>query len=303
MDQKVSALTTIPAVDRTTDLLYIVDTSAGTPNKVTPNALLGVSGNPVGDTDTQTLTNKTITAPAISSPVLSGTITGTYTIGGTPTFPSSVVTLTGSQTLTNKVLTSPTINTATIVNPTLTVDTISEFTGANGVTIDGLNIKDGALNTANSVNAAALDGIDRSLLTVDINPYKFRAYRTAAANTGSGAFAITAFDTESFDTNNNFSAGVYTTPVNGFYSFQARIGITPAYTLLLVSLFKNGAEVIRGTDLRASATSGGVNVSGLLQLAAGDTIDVRTFGNAALALDVSVPSPYNYFSGYLVSRT
>ncbi len=48
---------------------------------------------------TQTLTNKTIT-----SPVLSGTITGTYTFGGTPTFPSTVVTTTGTQTLTNKTI-------------------------------------------------------------------------------------------------------------------------------------------------------------------------------------------------------
>lgn len=61
----------------------------------------------VTTTATQTLTNKTLTAP-----VLSGTLTGTYTIGGTPTFPSSVATLTGTQTLTNKTLTSPVINTS-----------------------------------------------------------------------------------------------------------------------------------------------------------------------------------------------
>lgn len=57
-------------------------------------------------TGTETFTNKTITAP-----VLGGTITGTYTIGGTPTFPSSVVTLTGTQTLTNKSLTAPSLGT------------------------------------------------------------------------------------------------------------------------------------------------------------------------------------------------
>ena len=60
----------------------------------------------VGTDATQTLTNKTLTAP-----VLSGTITGTYTLGGTPTFPSTVVTTTGTQTLTNKTLTSPTLTT------------------------------------------------------------------------------------------------------------------------------------------------------------------------------------------------
>lgn len=149
-DSKVSALDTIGAVDRTTDLLYVVDASGPTSNKVTINGALGISGgNPVSTTDTQTLTNKTLTAPTISSPVLSGTVTGTYTIGGTPTFPSSVVTLTGSQTLTNKTFTSPTINTPTITNPTITVDTISEFTSANGVNIDGLLIKDGLLPAGN----------------------------------------------------------------------------------------------------------------------------------------------------------
>lgn len=50
----------------------------------------GGTGNPagtvVGTTDTQTLTNKTITAP-----VLSGTATGTYTLGGTPTLGSGTI--------------------------------------------------------------------------------------------------------------------------------------------------------------------------------------------------------------------
>lgn len=154
MDSKVSALDTIPAVDRAADLLYIVDTSGGTSNKTTPNQVLGIAGSPVGTTDTQTLSAKTLTSPTINGATLSGTLSGTYTIGGTPTFPSSVVTLTGTQTLTNKTLTSPTINTATISNPTLTINTVSEFTAANGVTVDGLNIKDSKLNTNDSVVTA-----------------------------------------------------------------------------------------------------------------------------------------------------
>ncbi len=148
-------------VDRATDVLEIQDITANQSKKITPNALMGISGAAVGTTDSQSLTNKTITAPNISDPVLSGTLTGTYTIGGTPTFPSSVVTLTGSQTLTNKVLTSPTINTATISNPTLTVDSISEFTGAAGVTIDGVLLKDSKMNgsylTTDSVTDTVLD--------------------------------------------------------------------------------------------------------------------------------------------------
>lgn len=67
----------------------------------------------------QTLTNKTLTAP-----VLSGTVTGTYTLGGTPTFPATVVMTTGAQTLASKTLTSPIIstisNTGTLTLPTST---------------------------------------------------------------------------------------------------------------------------------------------------------------------------------------
>lgn len=153
-DFQIPDKTLLTSVDRATDSLLIYDADALALKRSTVNNLLDLTSHPVGINDSQILTLKTLTAPTISSPVLSGTVTGTYTLGGTPTFPSSVVTLTGSQTLTNKVLTSPTINTATISNPTLTVDTVSEFTSANGVTIDGLNIKDSKLNTNNSVVTA-----------------------------------------------------------------------------------------------------------------------------------------------------
>lgn len=172
-DTKVSALGTLASVDRTADLLYVVDASGPTSNKITINSLLGFTGgNPVSTSDTQTLTNKTLTTPTITvldnvltiqdnsdntkqlQFQLSGITTGTTR---TLTVPDATTTLVGTdatQTLTNKTLTSPTINTANISNPTLTVDTVSEFTGANGVTVDGLNIKDGKLNTNNSVVTA-----------------------------------------------------------------------------------------------------------------------------------------------------
>ena len=145
-DFQVTDKTLLTSVDRAADSFLVYDASATALKRTTVNNALDLTSHPVGIDDAQTLTLKTLTAPAISSPVLSGTVTGTYTFGGTPTFPAAVVTLTGSQTLTNKTLTSPAINTPTINNPTLNTDAISEFTGAAGVTIDGVLLKDSKMN-------------------------------------------------------------------------------------------------------------------------------------------------------------
>jgi len=87
------------------------------------------SGTIVGTTDTQTLTNKTLTTPVISS--ISNT--------GTVTLPTSTDTLVGratTDTLTNKTLTTP-----AITNPTVTnyVETTFTANSSTAITLDLAN--------------------------------------------------------------------------------------------------------------------------------------------------------------------
>jgi hypothetical protein len=156
----INQLPTANGIDPTQDILPIYTASLTATQGINRNTLLGLASAPVGLTDSQTLTNKILTSPTISGPTLSGTVTGTYTIGGTPTFPSTVVSTTGIQTLTNKTLTSPTINAPTITNAAITADAVTGFTSSSNGTIYGISVTGGTIGSAayaaGSISSAAI---------------------------------------------------------------------------------------------------------------------------------------------------
>jgi hypothetical protein len=159
MSDRITDLPVAATIDAVNDTFPIVTNSLNTTQQINRNTFLNLASQPVGLTDSQTMTNKTLTSPTINGATLSGTLTGTYTIGGTPTFPSSVTQNTATQTLTNKTLTSPTINSPSITNATITADTLSGYTTSNSGSIYGMSVTGGVLASAalaGSVNTAAI---------------------------------------------------------------------------------------------------------------------------------------------------
>jgi len=196
---------------------------------------------------------------------------------------------------------------------TITTNTINENTTANGVTIDGLNIKDGKLTTANSVvtdnitNSAvatakiADDAVNPTKWT---NPYNFRAYHNTTQTSGSGSFSDASFNTEVFDTNGNFATSVYTVPVNGIYMFGATMR-TDASNIerFMIAIVPSSGGTMRGSELYDSAGDthlGSLSTAtGLFSLSAGDTVKVQSFGNGAANIEADTA----IFWGFLVHAT
>lgn len=200
----------------------------------------------------------------------------------------------------------------TLVTPA--VDTINESTPGNGTTVGGVNIKSGVLATSNSVvttnitnaaiTSAKISGIDKSLTTTDSNPYKFRVRRTSALTLGGGAFQKITFNTEDYDTNNNYDNVTnfrYTAPVSGFYHFSGGLEVQVVGALLII-LYKNGLAYHRGSR-SGNAGIQAVIFSDSVQVAAGDYFEMYTFYDGTNAIDVNSADTQPYFAGELFCRT
>lgn len=182
-------------------------------------------------------------------------------------------------------------------------------------------LKDGAVDAASvlasnvvttakiaddAVTAAKLDGVDKSLLTTDSNPYKFSVYRNAAKAAVATTETKVEFDTELYDTNSNFDSTTnfrYTAPVSGFYHFDWGFGvsvITPSR--LFATLYKNNSPIQRSTDVAAASVQG-VSGSCLVQATAGDYFEIFYYSSTAGGTYASSTYKDTHFTGFLVSRT
>lgn len=171
----ITALPTAGGIDGAADFLAIDTASPSATNKISRNILLGITSQPLGLTDTQSPTNKTLgntntvtlkdtlfTLQDDSDTTkqarfqLSGITTATTRTYTLPNVTDTLVSLTASQTLTNKTLTSPAITGGTYDNGSITVDSIAGHSTSTIVTVANLQISNGVLNTANAVTATSI---------------------------------------------------------------------------------------------------------------------------------------------------
>lgn len=201
--------------------------------------------------------------------------------------------------------TTSTTGTGSVVfNNAPTISGIANFTGAPSIT----DFSHAVHNHQNSAGGgllapAAVPSLDLTVQTIK-NPYKFRAHVSNSWTDGNGAFALVTYDTIDFDTSSNFDAVTnhrFTAPIAGFYSFNACAGANLSNGGNgIIAFYKNGSEYSRGNRVLGTANADyNQTVSDVIQLSAGDYIDVRHFGVGNAGDTGSI----FYFSGSMLSTT
>jgi hypothetical protein len=137
------------------------------------------------------------------------------------------------------------------------------------------------------------------------NQPAFSATKTGSdQNLSNATFTKITFNSEEFDTNNNFASSTFTPTVAGYYQINASIQcFSTVGTATLISIYKNGSEYSRCNQLGLS--SGSMNL--FMPLAANliymngstDYLEIYGYINATSGQIVSA-SGSTFFSGCLV---
>lgn len=137
------------------------------------------------------------------------------------------------------------------------------------------------------------------------NPYKFRAYRSSNYSFAAGVNKV-SLNAETFDTSNSFDSSSnfrYVAPVDGFYQFNGQVRCSCSNgNVFGPALYKNGSQYAIG-DLIVVGTAfdQSFNISSLIQLTAGDYVELYFINGDAGSRTIIGTSSSTYLSGFLVS--
>jgi len=142
-----------------------------------------------------------------------------------------------------------------------------------------------------SLNFASADGASDLTVTfpattgtamVSGNMPAFSAVPNATQTLSAGVYTKVLFQTEEWDTNNNFASSRFTPTVAGYYQISAGFNISVATQgTVIIGFFKNGSEYRRGSQIVTTASNNLVAVASFLIYFNGSTDYVETFGYCA----------------------
>lgn len=122
----------------------------------------------------------------------------------------------------------------------------------------------------------------------------FSAYKSATQSLSSGTFTKITFDTEEFDTNNNFASSRFTPTVAGYYQITGVVNNSTG-TQTVATIYKNGSIFKNGTN--GSLYS---SVATALIYLNGSTDYVELYGYFGTGTSTGSGAEQTYFQGCLL---
>lgn len=162
-------------------------------------------------------------------------------------------------------------------------------------------------NDASFNNGTGIAALEIGAVTAVKNSYKFSAFHATTQSLATNA--LVGFNTELFDTGNNYDGiNKFTAPIAGYYQVNANIFIAAANSVLnAIEIYKNGAFLDYGQQAASSGSGDlALSYSNLIKLAATDYLQVVVAfsGGGSKTIFGGAGTPhYTWFSGYLVSAT
>jgi hypothetical protein len=163
-------------------------------------------------------------------------------------------------------------------------------------------------NDAILANGTGITALTIGSVTNVTNPYKFSVYQAGAWTSGNGVVLL-IMDTKLFDTGSNYSVstGLFTAPVNGFYSFSGFANLTAIGASTGVGAGFAVTSSIGGNrtqnhviGLTGNGTFGyGAGAATFLELNAGDTVGFAFYGSGNAGASGTNNTG---FGGFLVSN-
>jgi hypothetical protein len=125
----------------------------------------------------------------------------------------------------------------------------------------------------------------------------FSVYNNTGQSVSTNTTTKCNFNTEEWDTNNNFASSRFTPTVAGYYTFSCNIGFQNSNTYGTLILYKNGSS---SRYLTYAQSSSGALSGSCMDYANGTTDYFEIYINIAAGQNVNGNSQSGYFQGALI---
>lgn len=125
----------------------------------------------------------------------------------------------------------------------------------------------------------------------------FSAYASATQNFTANSITKIVYDTEEFDTNNNYASSRFTPTVAGYYQINASFYIDGS--MVLLTLYKNGSAYKRGQQAGSSGAITQGTVSSVVYCN-GSTDYIEIYGYSSSTKASGSGSEQMYFNGAMI---